>query len=38
MPYLPESKRLKPDIHAIEDFLYEMSEEPPQGEKITLTF
>ena len=37
MPYLPESKRLKPDIHAIEDFLYEMSEEPPQGEKITLT-
>ncbi len=36
MPYLPESKRIKPTIDAVEDFLYEFGTASDDGEKVTI--
>ncbi len=36
MPYLPESKRIKPTIDAVEDFIYELGVPSGDGEKVTI--
>ncbi len=36
MPYLPEDKRIKPTIYAVEDFLYELGVPSGDGEKIII--
>ncbi len=36
MPYLPPNRRIKPNIDAVEDFLYEFGTASDDGEKVTI--